>query len=930
MTSPTIPPYDNTYNTNTSVNFKSLAQSLRPVLERIRRDVTAARKHGSPAYWTRESLTLDRLNAHLAGTLLRGVSFIPAGGSTTKSAVLDLDDHDGSLTWDDTARTAVLIMDELLQDGLVATPIRSSGGKGIHLWLLWEDEQDAYSVRECLTRALERCWLAPGTGGLAKEEVEIFPKQDRVPLEGYGSMVILPLGGNTASCPLMRQGSELHPMPTDYPLTFTFSEDVPVLSAPERPTQVLTDEVMPLPEIESLLAAIDNDGEGLSYDRWRDIVFAVHHETGGSAEGLELVQVWSARSDKHDPEFLENNVWPYVKSSRGQVITGGTLRMLALKGGWSPPAELEFEPLPPLTTQELLGKVLHHGFDNNQAKPEVVAAEHPDPQPSQDLVALGPQVQADALSIEREWLDEIHACTDAGDLRKVIAEGIRNDRRLETADGELTREILANAWADRLKDLGGRKISIKHARSALTPKRRRAKTGEVDCPEWMEGWLYVQQEDVMFHEHKKTALSTKAFNLTFAHEVRHIQIPGRAEAGEITPVHLATALVNVDKVARVLYMPKCADRFSINGIEYVNSYDPKTLPETPDALDQEGQEAVDTVLGHLEWLIADERERQMLLDWMAWQVQRPGEKVRWAPLICGQEGDGKSALGDLLRAVCGLNNVRVISTRQLESAFTGWAHGAAVGLIEEIYIPGHNRYEVVNALKPYITNDQVEIHPKGRDPYNSPNTMNYMAFTNFEDAIPLEEGSRRYYALRTRFRNPADLSAALKADPEHFDTYYRTLEEHGGALRRWLLDHKFGASFEPFKPAPVTAHLRRMISLSVSDEALALEDVIESGTADYVGSMVLSTQHLSDCVKRRHGLSLRTRTVSRLLLAAGWRSLEEVSDRTDNRVRFEGGRFRIWVNWGAMSNAQKDAFADDCIAFVTAEIEAMKKRELEG
>lgn len=85
------------------------------------------------------------------------------------------------------------------------------------------------------------------------------------------------------------------------------------------------------------LDALPNTGaSSLGYEQWAACVFAIHHETGGSAEGLALAQEWSSRSEKHDPAFLENRVWPYVKVGGG--ITGRTIMSLAAKtAGWEGP-----------------------------------------------------------------------------------------------------------------------------------------------------------------------------------------------------------------------------------------------------------------------------------------------------------------------------------------------------------------------------------------------------------------------------------------------------------------------------------------------------------------------------------------------------------------------------------------------------------------
>jgi hypothetical protein len=88
------------------------------------------------------------------------------------------------------------------------------------------------------------------------------------------------------------------------------------------------------------LDAISNSGvESLDYEQWRNVIFAIHYETGGSDEGLALAEEFSARSDKADLEFLRNRVWPYVDSNRGSVITGRSIMSIAGKQGWHMPLD---------------------------------------------------------------------------------------------------------------------------------------------------------------------------------------------------------------------------------------------------------------------------------------------------------------------------------------------------------------------------------------------------------------------------------------------------------------------------------------------------------------------------------------------------------------------------------------------------------------
>ena len=62
----------------------------------------------------------------------------------------------------------------------------------------------------------------------------------------------------------------------------------------------------------------------------------IHYESGGSPDGLALAQEFSSRSAKHDRTFLEP-AWPYIRSDRGVVITGGTICLMARERGWKEP-----------------------------------------------------------------------------------------------------------------------------------------------------------------------------------------------------------------------------------------------------------------------------------------------------------------------------------------------------------------------------------------------------------------------------------------------------------------------------------------------------------------------------------------------------------------------------------------------------------------
>jgi hypothetical protein len=144
-----------------------------------------------------EPFTAVKLNEHLSKTKAYGLCPIKPGENTTRTAILDLDSHKGQTDWPTMLTAARALESSLLLDGYYPKLFRSSGGNGIHIWLYWADPQDAYSVREMLKEHLAHCGLGSGAGGVSAGQVEVFPKQNDVGVNGYGSMVILPFTGKS-------------------------------------------------------------------------------------------------------------------------------------------------------------------------------------------------------------------------------------------------------------------------------------------------------------------------------------------------------------------------------------------------------------------------------------------------------------------------------------------------------------------------------------------------------------------------------------------------------------------------------------------------------------------------------------------------------------------------------------------------------------
>lgn len=249
-----------------------------------------------------------------------GTYLMQIGSSVTLLWVVDLDDHDGTLGWDELCRRADAVTGQLVKQGLCPARFRSSGGKGIHLWGYWDEPQDAYSARQLL----KQCVLAAGLevkGGVA----EVFPAQDHIEQGACGNPVFWPVER-------LDEGEWLPSAP------------VPVVEPPERATSggAFTGDLALLREA---TMAIPNGGESGDEEQpygegefgYLKVGMGLHDATGGGDEGLEIWHEWSAQSSKYDHRDVDRR-WRSFKAGGG--ITARSIFAEARKHGWEEPVDL--------------------------------------------------------------------------------------------------------------------------------------------------------------------------------------------------------------------------------------------------------------------------------------------------------------------------------------------------------------------------------------------------------------------------------------------------------------------------------------------------------------------------------------------------------------------------------------------------------------
>ena len=484
-----------------------------------------------------------------------------------------------------------------------------------------------------------------------------------------------------------------------------------------------------------------------------------------------------------------------------------------------------------------------------------------------------------------KWQGRIQSAESAERLKRV-AGGIARDRTIDVLD----RETLAGVFQRRMKEITQQPISIASVRKTLRPVVSRTREeGESDQPDWCKGWYYVTTRDELYQYGSEKWLSAAGFDASYRREI------APNDEG-IRPSALRVALddFNLPVVEVGMYCPQFGERFTIGGRECVNIFNPQSLPKEVDVLSPEDLACIDRVERHLINISGNRKHvATALMDWLAYNVQQPGHKIRFSPLIKGIEGDGKSLIMDILAACLGDANTRTIGPAVVLSNFNGFAQGSCVVGLEELRMVGHSRHDAANAVKPLITNDTIDLHRKGLDSYNILNVTNYIAFTNHADAVPISDTDRRWFVVFTPWYSEKTMQDFVN---EPLDTYFKELFaaiRRPGVLRRWLLDMQISAAFDPNGRAPMTPEKLSMRQADADDEETAVATRLIMGGEGITENVIAvdclrniptgSEFDLDDVLQIPSG-----RTLARVLQKMGWTYFPKL-------VKWKGKPRRVWV-----------------------------------
>jgi hypothetical protein len=206
-----------------------------------------------------------------------------------------------------------------------------------------------------------------------------------------------------------------------------------------------------------------------------------------------------------------------------------------------------------------------------------------------------------------------------------------------------------------------------------------------------------------------------------------------------------------------------------------------------------------------------------LLNWIARMYQKPAERAEVCIVLrSDEEGSGKSTLGFAIKRIFGIHAFAISDPRHLVGNFNAHLQNTVFLLCSEAFFAGDKSH--IGTLKALITDLNLTIEGKYRNPVQGRNFLHIMMTTNADWVIPAVVTARRYLML--------DVSSHRVGDVEYFRKLNDEIE--GDGLSAFLYDmlHRDISQFN-WRQAPDTTALQEQKKLSFPTGLKWWWDVLE-------------------------------------------------------------------------------------------------------
>ena len=279
---------------------------------------------------------------------------------------------------------------------------------------------------------------------------------------------------------------------------------------------------------------------------------------------------------------------------------------------------------------------------------------------------------------------------------------------------------------------------------------------------------------------------------------------------------------------------------------------------------------VSPMLRLLEALFPTQQDLDIFMHWQAHNVQNPHIAPKWSPVLQGVEGCGKGIIGEAFAHAMGKEHTHWPKAETVSEKYNGWIVGNTTAIVNEAHT--NDRFEVLNVIKPLITDEDQEVRPMGGEKYMTRVYLRFLFTTNHEDAIPKTKNDRRFAIVYLTAQDDEDL--VRLGLTEDFFRYFIDWRDKGG-FDMWT-HYLLGLEVAPLPiRAPKTSSHDAAIAQSRGPIAQLIHEAIEQELPGFRGGY-LSTVRLNEYLKQE-GKRLAPRSLGKVIKECGYEGLGKSS-----------------------------------------------------
>lgn len=355
---------------------------------------------------------------------------------------------------------------------------------------------------------------------------------------------------------------------------------------------------------------------------------------------------------------------------------------------------------------------------------------------------------------------------------------------------------------------------------------------------WFKNCFFVENEGKIFSPTGRFMNQTQ-FNGKYGGK----EFCLRASGGKVTDDAWKAALRSTDwtipKVDHIRFQPQ-KEPFSVivddMGRKGLNTYIPAQIKTV------EGD--VSRWVDFLNKIFNTEQDLRLFNDYLAHCIKYPGWKIPWTVLVQSAKGIGKQMIAEVIKYSIGESYTYQPDAEELVSGvsqFNGWMRNKLMIIVDEVRVGDRN--ELMNGLKTIITDRRIAIECKGVDQEMEDNVSNWIFFSNFKDAFPIDENERRYCIFYSKLQNAKQIAeAGLTKD--FFDSMYYWLEREDGfkKLAYWYKNYPIEKGSLSHR-APETSSYKEVLRIGRSPLKVILDDKIEANERGFRNGFVSFTAY---------------------------------------------------------------------------------------